>query len=87
MMRAIVEYLIRVAALISQGINCVFLGGHHDQTVSARAYVQRHGRHWGRAYRTINAVFFWQKDHCKASFEADIEFARALVQRREHHHG
>lgn len=84
---ALLGYLMRVGAWISQGINCVLIGGHHDQTVSARAYVQRHGRYWGCTYRTINAAFFWQKDHCKASFEADIEFARALVQRKERHHG
>ena len=30
------EYLARAAAWISQGVNCLLLGGHHDQTVSAR---------------------------------------------------
>lgn len=35
------EYLTRAAAWISQGVNCLLLGGHHDQTVSARAYVNR----------------------------------------------
>lgn len=72
-------YFLRGAAWLSQGINCVLLGGHHDQTVSARAYVQRHDRRWGRAYRAINAVFFWQKDHCRSSHASDVEFAEHIA--------
>lgn len=37
------SYLRGIVAWLSQGINCILLLGHHDMTVSARAYV---------AYRT-----------------------------------
>lgn len=86
-MRAIGAYAMRVAVLASQAINCVLLFGHPDQTVSARAFAHRHRAGWGAAYRAINAAFFWQPDHCRASYEADIEFARSLMRQKERRHG
>lgn len=86
-MDALRAYCVRVAVLLSQATNCVLLFGHPDQTVSARAFANRHRPAWGAVYRTINAVFFWQADHCRNSFEADIEFARSLMQRKERRHG
>lgn len=73
------EYLTRAAAWISQGVNCLLLGGHHDQTVSARAYVNQHRCGWGIAYRIINVLFFWQDNHCRESHSADVEFAKEVL--------
>ena len=73
------EYLTRAAAWISQGVNCLLLGGHHDQTVSARAYVNRNRCGWGITYRIINALFFWQDSHCRESHSADVEFAKEVL--------
>lgn len=73
------EYLTRAAAWFSQGINCLLLGGHHDQTVSARAYVNRHRFGWGAAYRIINLLFFWQENHCRESHQADVGFAKEVL--------
>lgn len=73
------EYLTCAAAWISQGVNCLLLGGHHDQTVSARAYVNRHRCGWGIAYRIINVLFFWQDNHCRESHLADVEFAKEVL--------
>jgi len=43
-------YLLRIAAWLSQGVNCILLGGHHDVTVSARLYLNRErGGKWGLA--------------------------------------
>jgi len=72
-------YFLRVSAWLSQGVNCVLLGGHHDQTVSARAYIQRYQPGWHVVYRTINALFFWQDDHCRRSHAADVEFAEHIA--------
>ena len=36
-----VDYFVRIAAWLSQGVNCILLGGLHDQTVSARAYLNQ----------------------------------------------
>lgn len=75
----VLGYLTRVGAWISQGINCVCLGGHPDQTVSARAWLNRGSAGWRSAYRVINGVFFWQADHCRASHASDVEFAERIA--------
>ena len=72
-------HLTRIAAWMSQTVNLWVLFGHHDQTVSARCYVNRSCRGWRHAYRVINAIFFWQEDHCKESFLADVKFARQIL--------
>ena len=79
--RSLPHYASRVGAWASQGVNCVLLLGHPDQSLSARCYVQRNERIWGALYRAINAVFFWQVDHCKASHERDLRWARRLLER------
>ena len=76
-------WLIRVAAWLSQTANLFLLFGHHDQTISARCYVNRNCPAWRFAYRAINTVFFWQADHCQQSFEADMEFARQVLWGRD----
>lgn len=74
----------RIAAWLSQGVNCILLGGHHDQTVSARAYVEyrlRGNRRWKHAYHGLNWLFrvvFGQDDHCLDSFLEDEHFAREI---------
>lgn len=76
------DYASRLAALVSQTINCVLLGGHHDQTVSARAYVSRHDPRWARDYRFLNWVFrqvFGSEDHCRASHERDLRWAKEIL--------
>lgn len=74
------HYVSRVGAWASQGVNCVFLLGHPDQSLSARCYLQRNGRVWCALYRAINALFWWDNDHCKASHERDLRFARRLLE-------
>lgn len=64
---------------LSQGLNTVFLLGNPNMTVSARCYVNRARAPWATAYKVINAVFFWQEDHCKQSYEDDLEFARSVL--------
>lgn len=71
--------LTRIAAWLSQGLNCLLLLGHHDQTVSARCYIYRNMPGWRVAYRVINAVFFWQDNHCLRSFCRDVEFAQSVA--------
>ncbi|AGH31835.1 hypothetical protein SLPG_00041 [Salicola phage CGphi29] len=73
------EWLTRVAAWMSQTLNLFLLFGHHDQTVSARCYVNRHHPGWNRARKIINAVFFWQPDHCYKSHMADVAFAQQVT--------
>jgi len=73
----------RIAAWLSQGVNCILLGGHHDVTVSARAYLSRNRRGWRLVYRVANAVFFWQDDHCRDSYLADVAWAKEILEFEE----
>lgn len=46
------------------------LGGWADETLSAHAYRSRlAGKPWPS--RIINALFFWQEDHCREAFESE----------------
>jgi hypothetical protein len=74
-----IGFLSRVAAWCSQTVNLFILLGHHDQTVSARCYVNRHKPGWNKARNIINATFFWQMDHCLVSFEADVRYAKQML--------
>lgn len=59
-------YLKSVAIGIDQLLNTV-LGGYPDETLSARSYRKQDA--W---YYIINKIFFWQKDHCRESWESEV---------------
>jgi hypothetical protein len=71
--------MLRLSAWASQTVNVWLLLGHHDQTVSARCYINRYKKGWKLAYKAINALFFWQENHCKSSFEQDIAYALEVL--------
>ena len=49
------------------------IGGHADETLSAAAYRQRHqSRTWKWLYNSLNALFFWQTDHCYLSYQSEL---------------
>lgn len=68
-----------MATWLSQGINCALLRGNPDMTVSARCHISRDKLRWRIARRVINAAFFWQDDHCKASFSSDVAYAKLVT--------
>ena len=53
-----------------QFINAV-LGGWPDETLSSRCY--RWARDGVRAWprRVVDGLFFWQREHCKSSYESE----------------
>lgn len=54
---------------IDQVLNAL-LGGMADETLSARAHRQRmRGRPWPA--RLINALFWWQSDHCAEAYDSE----------------
>lgn len=74
-----------LAVLASQAINVILFDGMPDETVSGRCY--RDGvlggcPRWARRRRIIDAVFFWDTDHCRRSHENDVSFARLILQAR-----
>lgn len=75
----ITSWFWRVFAWLSQGINVIFLGGHEDQTVSARAHGQQDELIWGLVRLALNAVFFWQADHCLTSYLRDRDRSAQMM--------
>lgn len=64
---------LQVLIALDQFVNTL-LWGYADETLSSRAY--RHAeikkdRRWPMVI--INALFFWQKDHCKSAYESEVE--------------
>ena len=64
----------QVLVAIDQLVNTL-LWGTADETLSARAW--RHhldgSRDW--PYKLIDALFFWQSDHCRQAYESEMERA------------
>lgn len=62
-----------VAIAFDQLINTL-LGAAPDETLSARAYRLRLvSTPWRVAQVVIDALFFWQDEHCKAAYFAEYE--------------
>lgn len=60
------------AIALDQVVNTL-CGGYADETLSCRAY-----RHYLKGERVwlvwlIDTLFFWDKDHCKSSYESEQE--------------
>ena len=75
-----INWFTRGLAWLSQGFNWLFLNGNHDQTVSARCYINRNKSPWKYLYIAINTTVFWQDNHCKSSFDSDVDFALEIIQ-------
>lgn len=60
----------QTAVALDQLLNAV-TGGWADETLSARCWRQRANKRWNRARKIIDALFFWQKGHCKEAYESE----------------
>lgn len=76
-------YFKQVLLALDQLANAA-LGGWADESISSRAWRNRERGGWAHIYRGINALFFWQSNHCRGAFEAELarrhlppEFRRA----------
>ena len=68
----------RLGTILSQFAN-VLLGGHPDQTLSARSYYDRHrSRFWAWVYRRAESLF--GEGHCYQSAQADKGFAQYVME-------
>ena len=69
----------KIGDALSQLANVALLRGHTETTanesISGRAY--RCG--WTRAERVINALFWFDPDHCRQAYRRDIERAARLI--------
>ena len=62
----------QILVAIDQFVNTL-MGGMADETLSARAWRNhlRGRRSW--PVKIIDALFFWQKDHCREAYESEVE--------------
>lgn len=63
-----------VLIAFDQLLNAV-LGGSADETMSARAHRMRTKDHrwWGWTANAIDVLFFFDPDHCRTSYEAELQ--------------
>lgn len=63
---------LQILIAIDQFFNTL-IAGYADETLSSRAY--RHKKDGSRAWPAwiIDHLFFWQEQHCKASYESELE--------------
>lgn len=61
------RYLFNLLIAVDQLVNTVF-GGDPDETISSRL-----GKYHPKSVlgKTVNTLFFWQKDHIQESIESD----------------
>ena len=62
------------------------IAGSHTETISARAYrssklVDKPKKRWIMARAFINSLFFWQPNHCAASYQASIDRKTRAIKR------
>jgi hypothetical protein len=77
-------YLIRVGDWLSAGLNTLLLGGTPDESTSGRSW--REGELegnpvWQRRRQRIDWLIWWEDDHCRRAYEADLQRARVRVER------
>ncbi len=65
------RYLKQILIALDQLVNSLFCGNARE-TISGRAYRKRNLKHYRIIIRILDALFFWQKDHCRRSHEAEI---------------
>ena len=66
------NYARKVLIGIDQLCNAV-LGGYPDESLSARAYRWRRDEKSAIPAILINALFFWQGDHCYSAYSSEIK--------------
>lgn len=66
------QYFKNILVALDQLLNTIF-NGMPDETLSARAWrlEQERGRKWPRIL--IDLVLFFDKDHCRRSYEAELK--------------
>ena len=63
----------QTAIAIDQLVNAALAAGWADETLSARAWrLDGTKRRWTVARRVIDAIFFWQPDHCRQAWESEV---------------
>jgi len=83
-LRPLFNYIIRIGDCLSQLLNVVvFFGQNPNESVSGKAFrLRRISTFWKIIYKGINFIFYWQDDHCKAAYIADLKRAEQTLHNR-----
>lgn len=76
----------QVLIALDQLVNTWF-GGMADETLSSRAHRLGISGQNKWAYKVINALFFWQEDHCKEAYESELDRLHLPPSMRGCNHG
>lgn len=84
LLQQICRYFIRIGDCLSQLLNVVvFFGQNPNESVSGKAFrLRRISTFWKITYKGINFIFYWQDDHCKAAYTADLKRAEQTLHNR-----
>jgi hypothetical protein len=75
-LRAVFELALFLVSLVSRALNVIGYKGSPYQTFSARCHMLApKSVEWDRRRRYVNALFFWQDDHCLKAHSAEIDRA------------
>ena len=74
MKKTIINWLMKSGDALSQLVNAVFLNGNPNESISGRAWRTR--SIW---YKVIDALLWFDKDHCKNSYNNDIAYAISIL--------
>jgi len=74
--------IVKIGDALSQLLN-VSLSWDHTATTSNESISSKGHRMNLPRRRFINALFFWQADHCKMSFDKDVDRARQTLRQAE----
>lgn len=66
------KYPHKIGIALDQLLNAI-LGGYPDESLSAHAYRWRRDGKTAIPAKAINAMFFWQSDHCHAAYKNEWE--------------
>lgn len=66
------KYFPQVLIAVDQLFNAL-LAGWADETLSSRAYRSQNKTRWFITMKFIDALFFWQKEHCKQAYLSELE--------------
>lgn len=67
------QWLLNVLIAFDQFLNVLLCLGEPDETMSSAAYrMEQAGRFWGFMRPVIDTLFWFDPDHCRASYEAEL---------------
>jgi hypothetical protein len=75
------ELLAGISHTMSAMLNTIVFGGDMFTSTSARAHLEQDHPAWANRRKFINALFFWQEDHCKLAWETDYRRALTKVEK------